>query len=33
MIGGTGHVALDEIISATRVVVLAALHEREEDYR
>ncbi len=30
--GGTGYVALYEIVSASKVVVLAARHQREEDY-
>lgn len=30
--GGTGYVALYEIVSATKVVVLAVRHQREEDY-
>jgi len=30
--GGTGYVALYEIVSASRVVVLAVRHQREEDY-
>ena len=30
--GGTGYVALHEIISASKVVVLAVRHQREEDY-
>jgi len=30
--GGTGYVALFEIVSATKVVVLALRHQREEDY-
>ena len=30
--GGTGHVALYEIVSASKVVVLAIRHQREEDY-
>lgn len=31
-LGATGYVALYEIESATRVVVLAVRHQREEDY-
>lgn len=30
--GGTGYVALYEIVSASKVVVLALRHQREEDY-
>jgi plasmid stabilization system protein ParE len=30
--GGAGHVALYEIVSPSRVVVLAVRHQREEDY-
>ena len=30
--GGTGHVALYEIVSASKVIVLAVRHQREEDY-
>jgi plasmid stabilization system protein ParE len=30
--GGTGYVALCEIVSTSKVVVLAARHQREEDY-
>ncbi len=30
--GGTGHVALYEIVSTSKVVVLAVRHQREEDY-
>jgi plasmid stabilization system protein ParE len=30
--GGTGYVALYEIVSPARVVVLAVRHQREEDY-
>ena len=30
--GGTGYVALYEIVSALKVVVLAVRHQREEDY-
>ena len=30
--GGTGYVALYEIVSVSRVVVLAVRHQREEDY-
>jgi plasmid stabilization system protein ParE len=30
--GATGYVALNEIASAARVVVLAVRHQREEDY-
>ncbi len=30
--GGTGYVALYEIVSASTVVVLAVRHQREEDY-
>ena len=30
--GGTGYVALFEIVSASKVVVLAVRHQREEDY-
>lgn len=30
--GGTGYVALYEIVSTTKVVVLAVRHQREEDY-
>ena len=30
--GGTGYVALYEIVSTSEVVVLAVRHEREEDY-
>ena len=30
--GGTGYVALHEIVSASKVVVLAVRHQREEDY-
>lgn len=30
--GGTGYVALYEIVSASQVVVLAIRHQREEDY-
>lgn len=30
--GGTGYVALFEIVSASKVVVLAIRHQREEDY-
>ena len=30
--GGTGYVALYEIVSASKVVVLAIRHQREEDY-
>jgi plasmid stabilization system protein ParE len=30
--GGTGYVALYEIVSASKVVVLAVRHQREEDY-
>ncbi len=30
--GGTGYVALYEIVSPTRVVVLAVRHQLEEDY-
>jgi plasmid stabilization system protein ParE len=30
--GGTGYVALFEIISASEVLVLAVRHQREEDY-
>ena len=29
--GGTGYVALHEIVSASKVVVLAVRHQREED--
>jgi plasmid stabilization system protein ParE len=29
---GTGHVALYEIVSTSKVVVLAVRHQREEDY-
>jgi plasmid stabilization system protein ParE len=31
-LGGTGYVALYEIVSPSRVVVLAVRHQREEDY-
>ena len=30
--GGTGYVALYEIVSLSKVVVLAVRHQREEDY-
>jgi len=30
--GGTGYVALNEIVSMSKVVVLAVRHQREEDY-
>ncbi|HEX4509244.1 MAG TPA: type II toxin-antitoxin system RelE/ParE family toxin, partial [Burkholderiaceae bacterium] len=30
--GGTGDVALHEIVSTSKVVVLAVHHQREEDY-
>lgn len=30
--GSTGYVALHEIVSASKVVVLAVRHQREEDY-
>ncbi|MFN0183491.1 MAG: type II toxin-antitoxin system RelE/ParE family toxin [Aquabacterium sp.] len=30
--GGTGYVALFEAVSASKVVVLAVRHQREEDY-
>ena len=30
--GGTGYVALHQIVSMSKVLVLAARHEREEDY-
>jgi plasmid stabilization system protein ParE len=30
--GGTGEVALHEIVSPSKVVVLAVRHQREEDY-
>ncbi|MBT9487171.1 MAG: type II toxin-antitoxin system RelE/ParE family toxin [Rubrivivax sp.] len=30
--GGTGYVALFEIVSVAKVVVLAVRHQREEDY-
>lgn len=30
--GGTGYVALYEIVSAAKVIVLAVRHQREEDY-
>ena len=30
--GNTGYLALFEIVSASKVVVLAARHQREEDY-
>jgi plasmid stabilization system protein ParE len=30
--GGTGYVALYEIVGATKVVALAVRHQREEDY-
>lgn len=30
--GGTGYVALHEIVCASKVVVLAVRHQREEDY-
>lgn len=30
--GETGHVALYEIVSTTKVVVLSVRHQREEDY-
>jgi hypothetical protein len=30
--GGTGYVALYEIVSASKVVVLATRHQREKDY-
>jgi plasmid stabilization system protein ParE len=30
--GGTGYVALYEIVSTAKVVVLAVRHQREEDY-
>ena len=30
--GGTGYVALHEIVSMSKVVVLAVRHQREEDY-
>ena len=30
--GGTGYVALYEIVSMSKVVVLAVRHQREEDY-
>ena len=30
--GGTGYVALFEIVSPSKVVVLAVRHQREEDY-
>ena len=30
--GGTGYVALYEIVTASKVVVLAVRHQREEDY-
>ena len=30
--GGTGYVALYEIVSTSEVVVLAERHQREEDY-
>ena len=30
--GGTGYVALFEIVSTSKVVVLAVRHQREEDY-
>jgi len=30
--GGTGYVALYEIVSTTRVVILAVRHQLEEDY-
>jgi len=31
-LGSTGYVALYEIVSASKVVVLAVRHQREEDY-
>ena len=31
-LGGTGYVALYEIVSPSKVVVLAVRHQREEDY-
>lgn len=31
-LGGTGYVALYEIVSISKVVVLAVRHQREEDY-
>jgi len=30
--GGTGYVALYEIVSTSKIVVLAVRHQREEDY-
>ena len=30
--GGTGYVALFEIVSVSKVIVLAVRHQREEDY-
>jgi plasmid stabilization system protein ParE len=30
--GGTGYIALYEIVSTSKVVVLAVRHQREEDY-
>lgn len=30
--GGAGYVAMHEIVSASKVVVLAVRHQREEDY-
>ncbi|MDP3085838.1 MAG: type II toxin-antitoxin system RelE/ParE family toxin [Rubrivivax sp.] len=30
--GGTGYVALYEIVSTSKVIVLAVRHQREEDY-
>jgi plasmid stabilization system protein ParE len=30
--GGTGYVALHEIVSASKVILLAVRHQREEDY-
>ncbi len=30
--GGIGHVALNEIVSTSKVVALAVRHQREEDY-
>ena len=30
--GGTGYLALHEIVSASKVVMLAVRHQREEDY-
>lgn len=30
--GGTGYVALFEVVSVSKVLVLAVRHQREEDY-